>query len=232
VADREADIRAYLRTWRERVGEDGVIVLGHPHPPWLGFQISQQNIFFHWMDLREAFRRSMDAFFEAALFIMQVAMEEDLDFMSDCAYGTEMTSPELFVEMDLPYLRAYADWTHERGGLFWYHSCGYTRSLVLSGIFNRLGADVLETLAPPPEGDNDLAESRRFLDRSICSKGNLNLGLLRDGTPDEVAAAARQRVEAVSGYAHIHSTADAVLPGTPPENLIAFVQAARETTTG
>ena len=228
VGDREAEIRAYLRTWRDRVGEDGVIVLGHPHPPWLGFQISQQNIFFHWMDLRETFRRSMDAFFEAALFIMGIAMEEDIDFMSDCAYGLEMTSPQLFMEMDLPYLRAYADWTHARDGLFWYHSCGHTRGLILEGVFDRLGADVIETVAPPPAGDNDLDESRRHLDRSICSKGNLRLGLLRDGTPEEVASATRRMVEAVSGYAHIFSTEDAVLPGTPPENLTAFVRTARE----
>jgi hypothetical protein len=228
VGDREADIRAYFRTWRTRVGENGVIVIGHPHPPWLGLQISQQNILFHWLDMREAFRRSMDAFFEAALFIMQIAMEEGIDFMSTCAYGTEMTSPELFVEMDLPYIRAYADWTHIRDGLFWYHSCGTTRTLILEGIFDRLGADVLETIAPPPAGDNDLRESRRVLDRSICSKGNLGLGLLRDGTPDEVTVATRRMVEAVSGYAHIYSTEDAVLPGTPPENLMAFVRVARE----
>lgn len=232
VADREADIRAYLRVWRERVGEAGVIVLGHPHPPWLGFQISQQNILFHWLDLRKVFRRSMDAFFEAALFIMQVAMEEAMDFMSDCAYGTELTSPELFVEMDLPYIRAYADWTHVRDGLFWYHSCGHTRGLILEGTFNRLGADVLETIAPPPAGDNDLGESRRHLDRSICSKGNVRLGLLRDGTPDDVIAVTHGMVEKASGYAHIYSTEDAVLPGTPPENLIAFVRAAREATGG
>ena len=228
VGDREATIRDYFRTWRERIGEDGVIVLGHPHPPWLGFQISQQNIYFHWIDMRESFRRSMDAFFEAALFIMEIAMEEGIDFMSDCAYGTEMTSPDLYRAMDLPYIRAYTDWTHDRGGLFWYHSCGYTRSLILEGIFNELGTDVLETIAPPPEGDNDLAESRQYLDRSICSKGNLNLGLLRDGTPDEVATTTLQMVEAVSGYAHIFSTADAVLPGTPPENFVAFVQVARK----
>ena len=228
VGDREAEIRSYLSTWRERAGEDGVIVLGHPHPPWLGFQISQQNILFHWMDMREAFRRSMDAFFEAALFVMEIAMEEEIDFMSDCAYGTEMTSPQLFEEMDLPYLRAYADWTHARGGLFWYHSCGHTRSLIRGGLFDRMRADVIETVAPPPEGDNDLAESRRHLDRAICSKGNLSLGLLRDGTAAEVAEVTRRMVEAVSGYAHIFSTADAVLPGTPPENLIAFVRTARE----
>ena len=98
----------------------------------------------------------------------------------------------------------------------------------MDGTFNKLGADVIETVAPPPEGDNDLAESRRRMDAGICTKGNFNLTLLRDGSPDQIAEGTRRMVEAVRGYPHIFSTADAVLPGTPPENFIAFLAAARQ----
>jgi uroporphyrinogen-III decarboxylase len=158
---------------------------------------------------------------------MSIALEEGIDFMSDSSYGLEMTSPALFAEMDLPYVQKFSEWTHRRGGLFWYHNCGFTRSLILNGTFDTLGADVIETIAPPPEGDNDLAESRRHVDRKICTKGNLNLRLLRDGRPDQIAEGVRLMAQAVSGYPHILSTADAVLQGTPPENFIAFVKAAR-----
>ena len=228
VSDREEPIRAYFREWRQRVGEDGVIVIGHPHPSWLGYQISQTQTYLHWSDYQDAFRRSMDAIYEASLFVMQIAMDEGIDFMSDSSYGLEMTSPALFEVMDLPYVRAFSDWTHARGGLMWYHNCGQTRRLILDGMFSKLGADLIETIAPPPAGDNDLAESRRYLDRRICTKGNIDLTLLRDGTPEEVVRATRQMVEAVRGYAHVFSTADAVLEGTPPENFVAFVTTARE----
>jgi hypothetical protein len=50
-----------------------------------------------------------------------------------------------------------------------------------------------------------------FLDQAVCSKGNLSLVLPRDGMSEQVAEATRRMVEAVRGYAHIHSTADAVL---------------------
>ncbi len=228
VGDQAEQIRQYYRQFRQRVGEDGVIVLGHPHPSWLGYQISPSLIFYHWTDFRETFIRSMEALFEASLFVMNIAMEEGIDFMSDSSYGLEMTSPQLFAEMDLPYIQKFAQWTHERNGLFWYHNCGYTRKLIMDGTFNTLGADVIETIAPPPEGDNDLAESRRFIDPQICTKGNFNLTLLREGTPDQIAEATQKMVRAVHGWKHILSTADAVLPGTPPENFIAFVKAARE----
>jgi hypothetical protein len=230
VGAREAAIREYFRSWRQRVGEHGVIVLGHPHPAWLGYQISPSDIFYQWTDHQEEYRRSMDAVFNASLFVMSVAMEEGIDFMSDSSYGLEMTSPALFATMDLPYIQAFAEWTRKRGGLFWYHSCGFTRALIKNGTFDTLGANVIETIAPPPEGDNDLAESRRALRSDICSKGNLNLTLLRDGTPGQIREAVRTMVAAVRGYPHIMSTADAVLHGTPPENFVAFVEAARDFT--
>ena len=231
VAGREEEIRGYFRAWRHAVGEEGVIVIGHPHPSWLGFQINPSNIFYHWSDCRELFERSMEAVYRASLFIMSIGMSEGIDFMSDSSYGLEMTSPELFAAMDLPYIRRFAEWTHERGGLFWYHNCGFTSRLIREGVFNTLGADVIETIAPPPEGDNDLAESRRRIDRRICTKGNLNLRLLRDGRPEEIEEGVRAMVRAVRGYPHIFSTADAVLQGTPAENFIAYVRAARAAAT-
>jgi uroporphyrinogen decarboxylase len=172
----------------------------------------------------------MEAIYEASLFIMSIAIEEGIDFMSDSCYGLEMTSPKLFEEMDLPYIQDFSKWTHERNGLFWYHNCGQTRQLIKDGYFNRLGADIIETIAPPPEGDNDLAESRKYIDPSICTKGNLNLLLMRDGKPDQIIEATKKIVEAVKGYKHVFSTADGVLEGTSPENFIAFVKTARELT--
>jgi len=228
IEEREDEIRRYFSQWRSRVGEEGVIVIGHPHVTWLAYQISQQNLIYHYDDYRAVFKRSEEAIYKAALFVFQIAMQEGIDFMSESCYGMEMNSPARFDEDDLPYLCGFSDWTHQRGGLFWYHNCGTTRRLILSGRFNAFRPDVLETVAPPPEGDNDLAESRRNLDRAICTKGNLSLRTLRDGTPQQVTLETREMISAVSGYRHIHSTADAVLPGTPPENLIAFVRTARD----
>jgi hypothetical protein len=228
VEDRAAEIRSYFRAWRRRVADDGVIVIGHPHPSWLGFQINPSRIFYQWNDWQDVFRRSMEALYEASLFVMSIALQEGIDFMSDSSYGLEMTSPELFHAMDLPYIRRFAEWTHQHNGLFWYHNCGFTSRLIRDGVFNQLGADVIETIAPPPEGDNDLAESRRHIDARVCTKGNLNLRLLRDGDPGEISQHAGKIVSDVRGYAHIFSTADAVLQGTRPENFIAFVEGVKK----
>jgi hypothetical protein len=228
IGEREPRIREYFKNWRRQVGEDGVIVIGHPHCSWLGSQISPSAIFYQWAEFPDVYTRSMEAVYEASLFVMTIAMEEGIDFMSDSSYGLEMTSPDLFQIMDLPYIQRFSTWTHERGGLFWYHNCGFTRKLIMDGVFNRLGTDVLETIAPPPEGDNLLEESRKFVDQRICTKGNFSLGLLRDGTPTDIEREAKKMVEAVQGFPHVLSTADAVLPGTPAPNFIALIHSLHE----
>ena len=228
IGEREEEIRRYFRDFRRQAGEEGVIVIGHPHVTWLAYQISQPNMIFHAIDFPEAFANSMEAIYRASLVLFEIAMQEGIDFMSESGYGLEMISPEQFSEQDLPYSRQLADWTHERGGLFWYHNCGQTRKLIESGQFNQMNCDVIETIAPPPDGDNDLAESRRCLDPAVCSKGNLSLILLREGSVDEVVQTTREMVRAVEGFAHIHSTADAVFAETPPENFLAFLRTARE----
>ena len=228
IDERKADIRCYFREWRQRVGEGGVIVIGHPHITWLGYQISQRNLILHHHDYPVAFKRSMEAICRATYAVFEIAMDEGIDFMSESTYGLEMISPTQFEDEDLPYTRRLADWTHDRGGLFWYHNCGRTSDLIRSGLSDRLGADVIETIAPPPPGDNELSESRRHLDPSICSKGNLSLHLLRDGSVNEVVKATREMVTGVQGYAHVHSTSDAVFAETPVENYLAFLRTARE----
>jgi len=89
IANRDRD---YFRTWRRRVGETG-----HCHRPpaslLLGYQINPSSIFYQWNDCRELFVRSMDAVCEASLFVMSIALDEGIDFMSDSSYGLEMTSP-------------------------------------------------------------------------------------------------------------------------------------------
>ena len=229
IHDQEEAIRTYFRDCRQRAGEEGVIVIGHPHVTWLAYQISQQNMIFHALDYPEVYEASMEAIYRASLVLFEYAIEEGVDFMSESGYGMEMISPEQFAAQDVQYTRRLADWTHERGGLMWYHNCGQTRQLIEAGHFNELGCDVIETLAPPPDGDVcDLAASRRSLDEAICSKGNLNLHLLRVGTVEEVTQATRDMVRAVEGFAHIHSTADTPFAETPVDNFLAFITTARE----
>ena len=61
-----------------------------------------------------------------------------------------------------------------------------------------------------------------YEDQFICSKGNLQVELLRDGTPEQIVAATRKLCEVSKGWKHIVSIADTIMAGTPPENLKLF----------
>jgi hypothetical protein len=228
VEERAPEIHRFYREWRERAGDEGVIVIGHPQVTWLSSQISQQDMVFFESDYPAAYRACTEAILQAALQVFEIAMQEGIDFMSEGGYGLEMVSPGWYEKYDLRYIPQLTAWTHAHGGLFWYHNCGRTRELIRRGHFNALGADLIETISPPPEGNNDLGEARGLLDPAICTKGNLSLILLRDGSVEEVKEATRQMVRAVQGYAHIYSTADAVFAETPAENFVAFLRTARD----
>lgn len=228
VGEREPYIRQYYRQWRERIGEAGVIVNGHPQVGWLSGRISQEDMFYLELDYPEAYAACVQAIIAGTLQVNEIAMQEGIDFMSEGSYGLELISPKWYERYDLAYLPGMAAHTHAHGGLFWYHNCGRTRELIERGYFNHLGADVIETVSPPPEGNNDLAAARRLLDPAICTKGNLSLIMLVQADVATIEAATRSMVQAVAGYAHIYSTADAVYGETPAENFIAFLRTARD----
>lgn len=228
VTARAPAIRQYYRQWRERIGEAGVIVNGHPQVGWLSGRISQEDMFYLEQDYPQAYAACAEAIIRATLQVNTIAMEEGIDFMSEGSYGLELISPKWYERYDLTYLPRMAAHTHAHGGLFWYHNCGRTRELIERGYFNRLGCDVIETISPPPEGNNDLADARRRLDPAICTKGNLSLIMLVQADAATIEAATRAMVRAVDGYAHIYSTADAVYGETPAENFITFIRTARE----
>ena len=53
---------------------------------------------------------------------------------------------------------------------------------------------------------------------------------LLDGTPDEVRAHVRRYLDTLGAECYIMAPANSVQPGTPPENIVAAYEAAREYT--
>ncbi|MFP4106555.1 MAG: hypothetical protein ACLFVU_10755 [Phycisphaerae bacterium] len=88
--------------------------------------------------------------------------------------------------------------------------------------------DVVETLSPPDSGNVDnLTVARSRIDRQIVTRGNIDLRLIRNGTPGECAHAAERVILETKDDPHLVAAADAILYGTPVENLKAIDQACR-----
>lgn len=73
-----------------------------------------------------------------------------------------------------------------------------------------------------------IAGVRQELDTSMCLMGNFDPILLRDGSPDEVSLATERMVaENSRGGGYIFNTGEGITPDTPPENVLAMMEAAR-----
>jgi hypothetical protein len=173
-----------------------------------------------WLTETARYERSMALAEEALCRIADLLLVVGVDFLWIGAGGTELLSPDVYEQLIIPQSQRLSAHIHARGGRVHFHCCGQSRLWVERGYFNRVGCDVLETLSAPPSGNiDDLGWARRQLSPTIVTKGNIDLALLRHGTPDQCAAAARAVIAASAGFPHLVAGADDILYGTPLANL-------------
>jgi uroporphyrinogen-III decarboxylase len=144
------------------------------------------------------------------------------------ASSSTCISPKLHREFCLPYDREQHDALHAIGLPAVYHTCGGMMPLLEIIVENH--CDASETLTPPGMGgDARPAEIKQRIGDQVCLIGGVNQGEVLDcGTHDEVRAEVfRLFSELGPGGGYIMSPSDHFFE-TPPDNLQAYAEAARE----
>jgi len=230
-ADRR-QMREVAATWRKIIGERGVLA------PW-GFAgvfnfcadlCGMDNLYVMPYEDEARYRALMDGV-AAAMCAYCVALGEtaiDCVGIQGHMAGGATTGPEYFRQFVQPYEKRVMDAIHAAGKFSVYHNCGCARSLYAN--YRELGMTVWETVSEPPRGDNRLAEAKAALGERICLLGNLDqVDFLKHATPAEVAAKTREIVAiGKPGGRYIFSTSDYLERGTPRENVVAMIAAAKE----
>lgn len=223
--DGTAPVRAghYLR---DAIGDKGIMGV-FTGPPVINF-LNKPQMFFHEIDYPDLFQELHRLTFEQTFRRLPTLREAGVDFLFYCIDGTEWISPKFFEQYVLENsLRIFARW-RELGGFLMVHSCGHLKHFIERGYYNVLLPEIMETFAEPPEGNlPSLAWARERLDPRIATMGNLPLGVLLNGTQEEVRAGVRRIREQTQGTRHIYGLGDAVLPGTPWANMQEFIEEAR-----
>jgi len=107
-----------------------------------------------------------------------------------------------------------------------YHSCGAIMPLIDDLI--EIGVDVLNPIQPLP-GLMDPEELKRRYGGRLVFHGGLDVqSLLLTGTPAQVRVHVRRYLDVLGPERFIVAPANSVQPGTPPENLVAAFDAARD----
>jgi uroporphyrinogen-III decarboxylase len=226
------EIRETVAAWQRVIGDRGVLA------PW-GFAgvfnfaaelIGMENLYVAPYEDEELYRYLMACVTDAMCEYNPALVEAGCDCVGIQGHmaGGMTTGPDYFRQFVQQYEKQMIDAIHAAGGFSVYHNCGFARSLYDN--YNELGMTVWETVSEPPRGDNTLAEAKTLLGERICLLGNLDqVDFLKRATPREVEARTREVVRAGKpGGRYIFSASDFLEKGTPRENVIAMIQAAKD----
>ena len=207
------------------VGDKGVL------GTWFGppaMAVNHDEMHYHLADFPDAAMELRAATRELQLTQLDTLRKSGFDYLFYCVSGTEWISPSFFAESILgDTLAIFARWRALGGFILW-HSCGHLARLVERGFYNQCLPEVFETLSEPPVGNlPSLAWARQQLDPRIATKGNIPLGVLLNGTEEQVREEVRRVREQTRGTRHIVGLSDDVLANTPLANARALVDEAR-----
>ena len=215
------------------IGDAGLaeITLNPPLDHFLGDARGLPQLMMDYYLDRPFFDRMLAVFQEYSLSVLKAILEQGVPYIFGTWYYASLSagwSPAIFRECFLPLMRQHADLVHRYDGIFHVYDDG--KMMQTLGDYVDAGADVIETLTPPPVGDVDLAEAKRLYGARTCLKGYVDLlYVLKMGTPELVERTVREAIEvAAPGGGFILGTSDSIRKGTPIENVKTYFRTAHK----
>jgi len=229
--DREA-----VRAVRDEIGDDGILrglLIGHQGGPWQDAccLYGTEQLILETFDHPDWVHAFLSILTEKKLeYVAREMVGADFDLIETGggAGSSTVISPDIFRQFCLPYDRELHDALRAVGHLVVYHTCGGMMPLLEMIVDN--GGDASETLSPAEVGgDARPEELKRRIGGTVALIGGFNqFQVLTEGTPDEVRNAVHGCFETYgAGGGYICCPSDHFFE-TPPENLQAYADAAKE----
>jgi len=159
----------------------------------------------------------------------------DLLWISGLDLGSqrcELISPETFERVYVPAFRPQYEWMHRNTTWRSFrHSCGSIANIV--GMMADAGVDALNPVQTSAAGMDPASLKQRVGEQVTFWGGGVETqGVLQFGTPDQVREQVAERVHIFgAGGGFVFCPDHNIQPNTPPENIIAAYETARETGT-
>ena len=142
--------------------------------------------------------------------------------------GMGFMSLDMYKEFGAPYAKRVVEHVKKRGPWIFMHMCGYINDRLEEIV--ELGVDGVECFDPPPIGNVDLEDAVKRIGGKVFIKGNIDpVNTLFKKDPAEIYEDAVKRIKI--GYPterYILSTACAVSPDTPPDNIKVLIKAVND----
>ena len=177
----------------------------------------------------DAYRSLCDRILALNLAMCRAVIAAGADFIFLGGPGKELMSPLLYETFIIPDSEKISATVHEAGGMVYAHICSPVQPFLDMGYYGRMGIDLFETLSPPPVGNvMSLADARRQLPDTMCTRGNIGLDVLLKGGIAEVKQATLDVISETTGFKHIVAASDYLFYDIPIENARAVVQTVQE----
>lgn len=222
---------------KKRIGDTGMVRGGFfdfgQGSPWQSFctMYGTVNTIMAAIDKPQWVHHVMESMLSKKLRVIEIAGKIELDLVETGggAGSNTVISPTIHREFCMPYDKRQHAALHEAGTKIVYHLCGGLMKMLDLVVEN--GADGLETMTPPSMGgDCDLAEANKRVGDKIFFIGGFdqNNGFEK-GNPEIIAQMVKELHVACPDGGYICCPSDHFFFG-PPENIQAFVDAARNCT--
>lgn len=225
----------HLDTFKMVIGRAGNRLSIHSEvfSPWSQFLelLNYDEALLAILDDPEKCRACLDRLADGAIALgaEQIGAGADAVLISSAFAGAGFISREHYEKFVLPYERKVIRGLHAIADVPVYtHTCGAIGDRL--DLMLETGTDGIDTLDPPPIGTVELEDAVDQLSGEAFIKGNIDpINTLLNGNPSTVKEDARWRLNtAMPGGGYILSSACAVAPHTPTENLHALFEAAEE----
>lgn len=215
----------------EIIGERGLLQVGVGGASSMVRMLGRQNAMLTYYDDREMFGRLIEVYADHHMEAVKAVLETGVPVIYNGWHDFGVSggwSPRIYREAFKPVIKATADLVHSYDAVYLYFDNGAIRPLLEDVA--EIGTDILSSLCPPPVGDVDLAEAKARIGDRVCLLGSIDtIYVVQKGTPEQVREAVRDAIQAAApGGGYILGTSDCFFPGTPRQNIQAFVDAGRE----
>jgi MtaA/CmuA family methyltransferase len=174
-----------------------------------------ENAMLDLIDEPEVFVKAGEIIIQNAIAFAAAQIKAGADMIGIGDAAASLVAPDMYAELVLPLEQKLIEAIHEAGAAVKLHICGNISNIVQ--LMAGSGADIVDVDWMVP-----LARARELVGPQITLCGNFNpAGVLFEGSPEDVADAARECLEAVPDRFILMPGCE-VPPGTPEQNIRAF----------
>lgn len=208
------------RKFREKIGKENLIRFEFPLPFEVMYWIPREDAIYHLYDWPDTFRKFEEEALETMLILMQAAVKGGANLIFHGSVGTELYNEDIFVKHMLKSSIMISSISKRLKVLNIYHCCGKVEKWIDKGYINDIRPNIFESLTAPPLGDiENERQYREKLCKEICTRGNLDLGLLVNGNLENIKTEIIKTIKNIRGFKHIISGTCECLYGTTIDTL-------------